>query len=84
MPSRSSDTTLANGVWGDSSILGKTLQLNMSPVRVVGVMPALLRTRLNRSMWANYSPDTTDGRAGRSKEVYALPVRGTRAQAHRR
>jgi predicted permease len=62
----------------DPNILGQTLQLNSSPVRIVGVLPEGLSPPgdLGRPIWVNFSDDT-DGRAGRSKNVYALLRPGT-------
>ena len=63
---------------GDSSILGQTLALNFTPVRVVGVLPPGFRGpgRLARPIWTNYVNDTSDGRSGRSKDVYGLLAPG--------
>src|SRR5882724_8047671 len=40
---------------GDSGIVGKTIQLNLLPVQVVGVMPPRFSGpgRLNRPIWGN-------------------------------
>ncbi len=57
---------------GDPSIVGQPIMLNFTPVQVVGVLPAdfVGPQELARPLWLNFSNDT-DGRAGRSKNVYA-------------
>jgi putative ABC transport system permease protein len=52
---------------------GQTLMLNFTSVQVVGVMPEgfVAPGSLGRPIWVNFSDDT-DGRGGRSKNVYAL------------
>ncbi|MFI5227965.1 MAG: ADOP family duplicated permease [Gemmatimonadales bacterium] len=59
---------------GDRNIVGQTIELNFTPARVVGVLPEGLRGpgRLDRPIWMNFVNDTSDGRSGRSKDVYGL------------
>jgi predicted permease len=69
---------------GDPGIVGQTLTLNFTPVRVVGVLPEGFRGpgRLARPVWMNFVNDTSEGRSGRSKDVYGLLKPGvTAAQA---
>ena len=68
----------------DSSIVGQSIMLNGTPVRIVGVMPARFSApgRLDRPIWGNFINSGADGRGGRSKEAYGLLRRGvTVAQA---
>lgn len=91
LPGADGVTLLSYDYWrarfgGDSSIVGQYLMLNLTPVLVIGVLPPGFAgpDRLDRPMWGNIANDTTDGRAGRSKEVYALLKPGVtvaRAQA---
>jgi predicted permease len=57
----------------DPAAVGQPLMLNFAPVQIVGVMPQGFSPpgSLARAVWTNFSNDT-DGRAGRSKNVYAL------------
>jgi putative ABC transport system permease protein len=59
---------------GDPNVVGRTLQLNFNEVRIVGVLPARFHgpQRLDRPLWLNFVNDTSDGRGGRSKNVFAL------------
>jgi predicted permease len=63
---------------GDPAIVGKSISLNAVPVQIIGVMPKGFSGpgRLDRALWRNFIPSASDGRAGRSKEVYALLRRG--------
>jgi putative ABC transport system permease protein len=82
-------TVLAYEFWqsrfgGDPAIVGKSIQLNAVPVQIVGVLPKGFSGpgRLDRALWSNFIPSRSDGRGGRSKEVYALLRPGiTDAQA---
>jgi predicted permease len=68
----------------DPNVVGQTIQLNFTPARVVGVLPKGLRApgRLDRPLWMNFVNDTSDGRSGRSKDVYGLlKPNATAAQA---
>ncbi|HET7584263.1 MAG TPA: ABC transporter permease [Gemmatimonadaceae bacterium] len=58
---------------GDSGVIGRTLMLNFTPIEIVGVLPERFTppASLDRPIWVNFSDDT-DGRGGRSKNVYAL------------
>jgi putative ABC transport system permease protein len=58
---------------GEPAAVGGTILLNLTPVRVVGVLPRGFAGPgdLARPVWLNFSDDT-DGRGGRSKNVYAL------------
>ena len=66
---------------GDSAIIGQTIDLNLTPIRVVGVLPKGFRGpgRLARPIWTNFVNDTSDGRSGRSKDVYGLLKPGVSA-----
>lgn len=57
----------------DPSIVGKNILLNFTPIQVIGVLPQSFAgpRGLSRPIWVNFSNDT-DGRGGRSKNVYAL------------
>jgi putative ABC transport system permease protein len=57
----------------DRSVIGQTVLLNFQPIQVVGVLPSgfVAPGNLNRPIWVNFGDDT-DGRGGRSKNVYAL------------
>jgi putative ABC transport system permease protein len=59
---------------GDPAIVDQSILLNSVPVRVIGVLPKGFSGpgRLERALWSNFIPNRSDGRAGRSKEVYAL------------
>jgi putative ABC transport system permease protein len=59
---------------GGGDIVGRTIQLNFNPVTVVGILPRDFRgpQRLDRPIWLNFVYDTSDGRGGRSKNVFAL------------
>lgn len=70
---------LGNDLWrtefgGDSTVVGGTALLNGVPATIVGVLPPGFTGpgRLDRPVWSNFVNDTSDGRTGRSKEVYAL------------
>jgi putative ABC transport system permease protein len=69
---------------GDSGIVGKTIQLNSSPVQVIGVLPRFAGPgRLDRQIWENFT-SYADGRSNHSESVWALLRPGaTRAQAQR-
>jgi putative ABC transport system permease protein len=58
---------------GDPTIVGQSLTINLVPVTVVGIMPPGFRppASLDRPVWTNFTYDTSDGRGGRSKNVYA-------------
>ena len=58
----------------DPNAIGRQIQMNFNPVRIVGVLPAGFHgpQRLDRPVWLNFVNDTTEGRAGRSKNVFAL------------
>jgi putative ABC transport system permease protein len=66
----------------DSAVLGKPLQLNFNRFEIIGVLPAGFRPpgALDRPLWANFVNDTSDGRSGRSKNVYALLAPGVSAR----
>ena len=57
----------------DPGVIGQMLMLNFSPTQLVGVLPKgfVAPGSLGRAIWVNFSDDT-DGRGGRSKDVYAL------------
>jgi putative ABC transport system permease protein len=57
----------------DRAVVGQPILLNFQPVVVIGVLPDGFAAPggLNRPIWVNFSDDT-DGRGGRSKNVYAL------------
>ncbi|HEX8945923.1 MAG TPA: ABC transporter permease [Gemmatimonadaceae bacterium] len=59
---------------GDPTVIGQTVALNFVSAKVVGVLPrGFIGTgRMNRQIWSNFVNDTSDGRTGRSKDVYAL------------
>jgi predicted permease len=78
-PSAPTVLVLGYDVWrtrfgGDSSVLGQTVALNLTPATIVGVMPPdfVGTGRMSRQVWANFLRDTTNGRSGRSRDVYAL------------
>ncbi len=58
----------------DRSAVGQTILLNFSPAVVVGVLPPGFAApgNLDRPIWVNFTDDGSDGRGGRSKNVYAL------------
>jgi putative ABC transport system permease protein len=68
----------------DPNAIGREIQMNFNPVRIVGVLPAGFHgpQRLDRPIWINFVNDTTEGRSARSKNVFALLKPGvTRQQA---
>ena len=58
----------------DPSIVDQSISLNSVPVKIIGVLPKGFSGpgRLDRAIWSNFVPSASDGRGGRSKEVYAL------------
>lgn len=69
----------------DRAAIGQTILLNFQPIQVVGVLPSgfVAPGNLDRPIWANFSDDT-DGRGGRSKNVYALLRPGVTAEQAQR
>jgi putative ABC transport system permease protein len=68
----------------DPNVVGREIQMNFNPVRIVGVLPPGFHgpQRLDRPVWLNFVNDTSEGRSGRSKNVFALLKPGvTRQQA---
>jgi predicted permease len=67
---------------GNPAIIGQNITLNFTPIQVIGVLPeGFVGPRgLARPIWINFSDDT-DGRAGRSKNVYALLRSGVSLEA---
>lgn len=65
----------------DPAAVGQVLSLNFTPIQIVGVLPEgfVAPGSLGRPIWVNFSNDT-DGRAGRSKNVYALLKPGISAE----
>lgn len=71
---------------GDPAMVGRTVQMNFRPIQIIGVLPQGFRgpRLLDRPMWLNFTYDSSDGRGGRSKDVYALLKPGvTATQAQR-
>lgn len=62
------------GLGADRNIVGRELQLNFNRFEIVGVLPQGFHGPgdLDRPLWANFVYDSSDGRGGRSKVVYAL------------
>ena len=58
----------------DPSVVGRALQLNFNRFEIIGVLPEGFHGPgdLDRPLWTNFINDTSDGRGGRSKNVYAL------------
>jgi putative ABC transport system permease protein len=57
---------------GDPDVLGKTVKFTSISPQIVGVLPPFKGPReLDGEVWMNFINDTSDGRAGRSKEVVA-------------
>jgi putative ABC transport system permease protein len=65
----------------DPKVVGRALQLNFNKFEIVGVLPENFHgpSRLDRPLWTNFVDDTSDGRSGRSKNVYALLKSGVSA-----
>jgi putative ABC transport system permease protein len=79
LPGASSVALLSFALWhdqfgSDSSVVGKSVLLNLAPTLIVGVLPPGLvgQGRMARPIWSNFVNDTSDGRSGRSKDVYGL------------
>jgi predicted permease len=79
LPSAPSVLVLDYDFWrtrfgGDSNVIGQTVALNFVPAKVVGVLPQgfIGIGRMNRQAWSNFVNDTSNGRSGRSRDVYAL------------
>jgi predicted permease len=70
---------LSYGLWrarfgGDPAVVGRVIQLNGRPRTIVGVLPPDFRPprgELDGELWGNNWTDTTDGRGGRSVQVFA-------------
>ena len=58
----------------DPDVVGRALQLNFNRFEIIGVLPEAFHGPgdLDRPLWTNFVNDTSDGRGGRSKNVYAL------------
>jgi putative ABC transport system permease protein len=87
LPSAPSVLVLDYDFWrtmfgGDASVIGQTVALNFVPAKVVGVLPqGFIGTgRMNRQAWSNFVNDTSNGRSGRSRDVYALLRPGVTVQ----
>lgn len=62
----------------DPDVVGRSLQFNFQKTEIVGVLPADFRAPddLDKPLWGAFVYDSSDGRGGRSKNVFALLRRG--------
>ena len=77
-PGAANVTLVSHEFWrsrlgADPDIVGRRVQLNFNEFEIIGVLPPGLHPpgELDRPLWSNFVYDSSDGRGGRSKNVYA-------------